>query len=314
MKKTFSCFIPLTLAAIVCGAFFPRSVKVSADNPAKAVTETVTDGLTYRKFEYEDNGKQTLFYGEYNPSADNAGYEFVIHNVKDDAGKIVRTTVSDIAADYTKKTGKKVKLAVNGDYFDLSSGQNMESLVMDGVVYTIGSFATKHCLGFDNNGKAVIGRMTQVSPYVEVQTATSLAYYPVFAINRPPEEGKLSVYTTANNVSLAACGKYKFKTSDPNVLQFPTAAVSSRMVEGSVTDDKPLTLNTGEFAVVIKGENEISEFFYKTVLVLRRKSTKRTPYKITKKGRPGRARTLPGVLHFFSRGKILTCLTDYSMP
>ena len=265
MKKAISCFIPLALAAIVCGAFFPQTVKVSADNPAKAVTETVTDGLTYRKFEYEDNGKQTLFYGEYNPSADNAGYEFVIHNVKDDAGKIVRTTVSDIAADYTKKTGKKVKLAVNGDYFDLSSGQNMESLVMDGVVYTIGSFATKHCLGFDNNGKAVIGRMTQVSPYVEVQTATSLAYYPVFAINRPPEEGKLSVYTTANNVSLAACGKYKFKTSDPNVLQFPTAAVSSRMVEGRVTDDKPLTLNTGEFAVVIKGENEISEFFYKNV-------------------------------------------------
>ena len=37
------------------------------------------------------------------------------------------------------------------------------------------------------------------------------------------------------------------------------------MVEGSVTDDKPLTLNTGEFAVVIKGENEISEFFYKNV-------------------------------------------------
>lgn len=74
--------------------------------------------------------------------------------------------------------------------------------------------------------------MTQVSPYVEVQTATSLAYYPVLAINRPPEEGKLSVYTTANNVSLAACGKYKFKTSDPNVLQFPTTAVSSRMVEG----------------------------------------------------------------------------------
>ena len=110
MKKTFSCFIPLALAAIVCGAFFPRSVKVSADNPAKAVTEIVTDGLTYRKFEYEDNGKQTLFYGEYNPSADNAGYEFVIHNVKDDAGKIVRTTVSDIAADYTKKTGKKLSL------------------------------------------------------------------------------------------------------------------------------------------------------------------------------------------------------------
>ena len=58
MKKTFSCFIPLALAAIVCGAFFPRSVKVTADNPAKAVTQIVTDGLTYRKFEYEDNGKQ----------------------------------------------------------------------------------------------------------------------------------------------------------------------------------------------------------------------------------------------------------------
>ena len=62
MKKAISCFIPLALAAIVCGAFFPQTVKVSADNPAKAVTETVADGLTYRKFEYEDNGKQTLLF------------------------------------------------------------------------------------------------------------------------------------------------------------------------------------------------------------------------------------------------------------
>ncbi len=266
MRKAFFCFLPAALAAIVCGAFIPQSVgRVSAENPVNAVTEKSINGLTYKKFEYEDNGRQTLFYGEYNPAAEGAEYEFVIHNVKNDAGKIVKTAVSDIAADYTAKTGKKVTLATNGDYFDLTSGQNMESLVMNGVVYTIGSFSTKHCLGFDNNGKAVIGRMTQVSSFLEVQTEKSLTYYPISAINQPPEEGRLSVYTSANNVSLTACGKYKFKTSDPNVLQFPTAAVSTRMVEGSVTDDKSLTLNSGEFAAVIKGENEISRFFYDNV-------------------------------------------------
>lgn len=106
MRKAFFCFLPAALAAIVCGAFIPQSVgRVSAENPVNAVTEKSINGLTYKKFEYEDNGRQTLFYGEYNPAAEGAGYEFVIHNVKNDAGKIVKTAVSDIAADYPESAG-----------------------------------------------------------------------------------------------------------------------------------------------------------------------------------------------------------------
>ncbi len=240
------------------------ALAANAETFAAPSEEKTVNGIVYKKFEYTDGGKQVLFYGEYNPAAKD-DYEFVIHNVRGTDGKAARTSVSDIAADYERSTGKKVMLATNGDYFDLTSGQNMESLVIEGVVYTIGSFASKHCLGFDNKGNTVVGRMTETEKFVEISSAAGPVYYEIDKINQAPADGEVAVYTSASGVTVEDACKYKVRTDDPNVLQFPTSGTATRMSEGTVTDDKSLTLASGEFALVVKGENEISRFLYDTI-------------------------------------------------
>lgn len=262
MKKQFLISVFSVLAAALLLPVGAVSASAAVLN-APTVEQTV-NGITYKKYEYTDGGKQVLFYGEYKPSKE-SDYEFVIHNVRNDAGNITRTTVANIAADYTAKTGRKVAMATNGDYF-YNTGANVDSLVMDGIVYTIGNFATKHCLGFDNEGNTAIGRMTETENFVEITTDLGVYYYEIDKINQVPEDGEVAVYSTAQNVALNGCCKYKVRTDSTNVLQFaPTNGTFSRMAQGEVIDDKVLSLNSGEFAIVVKGDNETSRFLYENI-------------------------------------------------
>lgn len=263
MKKKIMISV-LSLLAVAC--ILPvGTVSASAATLNTPATTQTVDGVTYKKYSYSDgSGKQVLFYGEYNATAENSKYEYVIHNVRNDSGSVVLTNVQGIAADYTAKTGRKVVMATNGDYF--SGVNNVESLVMEGIVYTIGSFTYKHCLGFDNEGNTAIGRMTETENFVEVTTKTGVYYYEIDKINQVPDDGELAVYSTATNVALEGCCKYKVMTDSTNVLQFaPTEGTFTRMTTGTVVDDKSLTLNSGEFAIVVKGENELSQFLYDNV-------------------------------------------------
>ena len=229
-----------------------------------APTEQKTvNGVTYKKYQYNDGYKQVLFYGEYKPE-ENSDYEYVIHNIKNSSDAVTLSTVAAIAADYTAKTGRKVIMATNGDYF-YNTGSNVDSLVIGGVVYTIGNFDYKHCFGFDNKGNFALGRMTEVEDYVEISASSGTRCFKIDKKNAAPEDGELAIFSAASNRALEGCCKYKVRTDSSNILQFPTDGTATRMATGTVVDDKPLTLSSGEFAVVVKGENEISRFFYDNI-------------------------------------------------
>ena len=57
------------------------------------------NGLTYVEQELDEGGVQKLFYGEYNTSAEDAEYEWVLHSIRN-GNKTTLSSVMNIAKDY----------------------------------------------------------------------------------------------------------------------------------------------------------------------------------------------------------------------
>ncbi len=221
------------------------------------------NGLIYQEKVVEEYGKQAIFYGEYNTTAPGAKYEWVIHSIRDGSDTTL-TTVMDIAKDYEAKTGRKVMLAANGDYFDFGSGANMESYVNDGIVVSKGSFATKHCIGFDNQGKVTVGRMTQVEKRLVVTVDDEKHFFHIDRINEEPGDNEIAIYINPGKHTVENAGYYVCASESANLSQYPVYGTSRRMSQGTVQDGGSFTLKSGQFAVVVKGEN--AQFFYDNVM------------------------------------------------
>lgn len=261
MKKIF-----LTVAAVVALAVFSVSGAVAfAAEPFANPTYTLNlgDGFTYKESKFMDGGaNQAAFIGEYSPSA-NSEYELVIHSVRQ-GSKTTKTTVMDIAKHYEKSFGRKVIMATNGDYFDLNTGSNIESYVNDGVVISKGSFITKHCIGFDNNGKSVVGRMTQVQKRLLIEVGGEKKFFEIDKFNAEPAEGEIAVYTYTGAYQVNGAGKYVIHTDSANMSQYPVWGKSHRMTTGTAINDDSFTVKAGQFAIVVKGEK--AQYFYDNVV------------------------------------------------
>lgn len=216
------------------------------------------NGILYVEQSTDEGGEQKLFYGEYNTTSVDAEYEWVIHSIRD-GNKTTLSTVKDIALDYEQKTGQKVMLATNGDYF-FNTGDNVESYVKDGIVLTKGSYQTKHCIGFDNAGKVVVGRMTEVEKRLMVVIDGKRTFFNIDKINEEPGENEIAIYTNPGTYNIEGAGKYKCTTTASNLTSFPVYGECRRMTTGAVADNEPLELKSGQFAVVVKGEN--AQFFF----------------------------------------------------
>ena len=237
-------------------AAFSSTVLHNADYSLKE------NGIAYYEKSVTEGGKQNLFYGEYNTTKEDAEYEWVIHSNRN-GNDTTLTTVMNLAKDYEQKTGRKVMLAANGDYFDFGSGSNMESYVNDGIVMSKGSFATKHCIGFDNNGKIVVGRMTQVERRLMIVLDGQRYFYEIDAFNTAPGENGIAIYTDPGTYTVNDAGKYVCGSTSSNLNQCPVWGSSRRMSTGTVTNNDSFTLKSGQFAVVVKGEN--AQFFYDNI-------------------------------------------------
>lgn len=229
------------------------------ENPTYSLKE---NGLTYVEQELDEGGVQKLFYGEYNTSAEDAEYEWVLHSIRN-GNKTTLSSVMNIAKDYEQQTGRKVMLATNGDYF-FNTGENVESYVNDGVVVTKGAFLTKHCIGFDNAGKVVTGRLTQTEKRLMVVANGERTFFHIDKINQEPGENEIAIYTNPGTYTITGAGKYVCKTSSTNLNNYPVYGTSNRMSTGAVENDDPFTLRSGQFAVVVKGEN--AKFFFDNVM------------------------------------------------
>lgn len=256
MKKKISAAVAAFLAvvALPVGAMAAFSNNL-LDNPTFSHQN---NGIQYVEQSVDEGGEQKLFYGEYNTTSADAEYEWVIHSIRE-GNKTTLSTVKDIALDYEQKTGRKVMLATNGDYF-FNTGDNVESYVKDGIVLTKGSYQTKHCIGFDNAGKVVVGRMTEVEKRLMVVIDGKRTFFNIDKINEEPGENEIAIYTNPGTHNIPGTGKYKCASTSSNLTSFPVYGECRRMTTGSVADNEPLELKTGQFAVVVKGEN--AQFFF----------------------------------------------------
>lgn len=248
-------FLAVLVLPIGVAAAFSASL---LDDPVYSLQE---NGLTYLEQEFSEGGNQKLFYGAYNANSADAEYEWVIHSIRDGT-ETTLSTVMDIALDYEQKTGKKVMLATNGDYF-YTTGANVESYVSDGVVISKGTFAHKHCIGFDNAGKVVVGRMTEVEKRLLVVLDGEKTFFHIDQINQEPGENEIAIYTNPGTYTISGAGKYICATNSSNLGQYPVFGTSRRMTTGTVENDDAFTLRSGQFAVVVKGEN--AQFFFDNI-------------------------------------------------
>lgn len=224
---------------------------------ASAFTASVLDtpdyilenGFKYLEKTTTENGKtQNIFYGEYNPTAEDAEYEWVLHTIKDENGTVL-TNVLDIAKDYEKTTGRKVMLAVNGDYF--AGGEPVDSYVNDGVVVKIGNMANKNSFGFSNTGIATVGRMTEVEVNVITYDADgNRAFNKVDVFNNQPEKGQIAIYNQPGTYTVANAGAMILRTDVANLTQYPLDCTEATMTSKGVQESKNFTLKSGQVAVV----------------------------------------------------------------
>jgi hypothetical protein len=252
MKKVLS-FVSLLVVFVLL-----MTVTVSAfsssvlDNPNYQLD---IDGIRYtEKTTTENSKKQNIFYGEYNTTAEDSKYEWVIHSVRDGSTTTLKT-VMDIAKDYEAKTGRKVMLATNGDYF-YNTGSNVESYVNNGIVITKGNMANKNCIGFDNNGKVVVGRMTEVDQRLVIYDEDNKpVFFEIDKFNAQPAAGEIAIYNAAGTYSVTNAGVMIGKSSSANLNQYPVWGSDYTMIGTGVAETKSFTLKSGQFAVVYTAEH-----------------------------------------------------------
>lgn len=248
MKKLLLVFVvALTMATMVfSNVVFAFSENV-LDNPDYTL---IQDGIVYKEKTTTYNGnEQKLFYGEYNSTVQGARYEWVIHSVRDGSVTTLNT-VMDIAKDYEQTTGRKVMLATNGDYF-YNTGANVDSYVNNGIVISKGNFVQKNCIGFDNNGKVVVGRMTDVDVRIAVyDDKGNPQFYPIDKFNEQPQEGEIALYDVAGSYNLTNVGVLLAKTTGSNIKQYPVWGTNCTMTVAGVYENKSFKISGEQFAVV----------------------------------------------------------------
>ena len=256
MKKKFLGVLAAVLAVLMLpvGAFAAFSSDL-LENPTYSYTN---NGFEYLEQELNEGGVQKLFYGQYDTTSADAEYEWVIHSIRD-GSKTTLTNVMNIAKDYENTTGRKVMFATNGDYFDFGSGSNIESYVNDGIVVSKGAFAHKHCIGFDNRGKVVAGRMTEVERRLVVVVDGRRTFFQIDKYNEEPGENQIAIYTKPGTYNIEGAAKYVCATESTNLEQYPVWGTCRRMKANTLGDNDPFTLKSNQFAVVVKGEN--AQFF-----------------------------------------------------
>ena len=252
MKKT------LTSLTIVVALIVLMSITISAaftssvlSNPKYSLD---IDGIVYKEATVSEGGTQKIFYGEYNTTTEDAEYEWVVHSVRDGSTTTL-TNVMNIAKDYEAETGRKVMLAINGDYF-YNTGANVDSYVNDGIVITTGNMTNKNCIGFDNNGKVVVGRMTETDTRLVVYDADgNPQFFAIDKFNEQPAAGQIAIYNVPGTYTVTNAGSMLVKAESTNLTAYPVWGTDYTMTATGIQDSKTFTLKSGQYAVVYTAEH-----------------------------------------------------------
>jgi len=223
------------------------------------------NGLTYQYIEVNDinNQPQKLFYAEFLPDS-GSKYEMVIHHVEDEQSNFVGSTVMQIASDFELKTNQKVVAAINGDFF--IDYVPVDYYVQNGVIIHEGPYSWKREFGFDQLGNSVVGRMNAFKYKIKIYTSKGLKEFEIAKFNEEPLDGEIAVFesTRYNTIDVENSGKYILKLDADRSTDFslPITGMAYRLTKGTVVSDATLSLKTGQLGICIKGDNEISQYFY----------------------------------------------------
>ena len=247
MKKLFTSLTVVValvlLMTITVSAAFSSNV---LSNPKYSLN---INGISYKEVTVSESGTQKIFYGEYNATSEDAEYEWVIHSVRD-GSETTLSTVMKIAQDYEAKTGRKVMLATNGDYF-YNTGANVDSYVNNGIVITKGNMTNKNCIGFDNNGKVVVGRMTEVDERLVIYNENNESqFFKIDKFNQQPAAGEIAIYNVAGTYTVTNAGAMVVKAESTNLTSYPLWGSDYTMTAKGVQESKTFTLKSGQYAVV----------------------------------------------------------------
>lgn len=224
------------------------------------------NGITYKNIELVDSNNlpQKLFYADFLPGL-SSKYKMVIHHIGDDEDDYIGSTVVDIANDYESKTGNKVMVAVNADFF-MGDHTPCGYYIKDGVIINDAPNTWMHEFGFDNLGNAVVGNIEGFVYQINVYTDDGVKEFVVDKYNEVPEDGEIALmepskFTSMNEPNSA---KYLIQFDDQEATEFsyPLDGIAYRLARGTVVSDKSLSLPTGHLGINIKGDNEISQFFF----------------------------------------------------
>jgi hypothetical protein len=229
------------------------------------IKEEEQDGLLYQYMELTDtqNNLQKIFYTSFEPS-DTSHYQMVLHHVEDEQGNFKNATVKEIANDYEAKTGQKVMVAVNGDFF--IGATPVDYYVNNGEVLHVGPYDWKNSFGFNYDGSTAIGRVNELGLKLKLAINGENQEFVIDKVNEEPLEGEIAVMTPDRfrSISYKNTAKYlvsldRNRTADYSL---PIGGTAYRLSKGEVVSDDTVSLGSDKVMLVIKGENEISQYFY----------------------------------------------------
>lgn len=179
-----------------------------------------------------------------------------------------RRTVKEMALDYEEKNpGWKVIGAINGDFFDINSRNNL-GLQTEGAVLSNGNYyktTSKQTLGFKNDGSTnsvVVGQGVQRSQYMKLdiydENDNVIKTFDIEKLNTEPGLNETSIYFATYN-QLHEIVPVAVNSNSANAY-FVDAELALPNNEkdfygsGTINSTKDKTISVGEFAIVTNNQ------------------------------------------------------------
>ena len=116
--------------------------------------------------------------------------------------------------------------------------------------------ANKNCIGFDNNGKVVVGRMTETKPRLVIYDKDNQPiFFEIDKFNQQPAAGEIAIYNVAGTYTVTNAGSLVVKAESTNLTAYPVWGSDYNMTAAGVQDSKTFTLKSGQYAVVYTAEH-----------------------------------------------------------
>lgn len=162
--------------------------------------------------------------------------------------KLYGTSTYDTVASYLSSKGMSVLAAINGDFFNMTTGLPNGIVVTDGIVR--GSDGYQNAVGFKANGTAIIGK-----PSMKVSAALPSGTIPVFSINRAFSSAGVFLYTPDFSATTRTSLEALYVTLKPTSGELTLSGSVTAEVLTSFVRSSPLSIPEGCMILAVTANN-----------------------------------------------------------